>query len=623
MLTKTLITTTLLIVALASNGTGTAAIAARQEPIPVPLTDLSDPSAGEPQDLREEFHQTYPLTETGRVSLENINGAVTIKAWDRAAVQVDAIKKAYRQNRLAEARIEVNSTEESIRIKTEYPYENQNFRSGEGRYDNPAIVEYTLTVPRKATLDSIELINGHLDIDGVEGNVKASSINGRVNARGLMGDARLSTINGPLQATFMQLNEAKPINLSSVNGNLTLIIPSNANASIRAGTVHGGISNSFGLKVKHGEYVGHSLDGQIGNGGAKIKLGNVNGGITISNAQDGLPLSPGASLPGDDKGNANADGDVNVNVDVQVDVAETMRARTESARVAREAQREAQKQVAIAMRDAQREIERAQRELAREQMRAQRIEATNRVRVESSRKPPATEQESKTFTVSGSPRVTINTFDGRVTIHGWDKPEVSYNATKSAHDEESLKLITIDAQQQGQTISVNARSEEDANGSVNLEVFVPRQSSLHVSSGDGALNLEGVSGQITLRSGDGPIEVANGGGQLQVNTGDGLIKVIKFDGQVDARTGDGAIALDGNFNAVSARTGDGEISLTVPAGSSFTIETNAPDEISNEGFVVAEDVTLSPRVKRWKIGNGGTVFVLKTGEGKILLRPKK
>jgi DUF4097 and DUF4098 domain-containing protein YvlB len=627
MLTKTLITTTLLIVALASNGTSlapvTAAIAAaRQEPIPVPLTDLSDPSAGEPQDLREEFHQTYPLTETGRVSLENINGAVTIKAWDRAAVQVDAIKKAYRQNRLAEARIEVTSTEESIRIKTEYPYENQNFRSGEGRYDNPAIVEYTVTVPRKATLESIELINGHLDIDGVEGNVKASSINGRVNARGLMGDARLSTINGPLQATFMQLNEAKPINLSSVNGNLTLIIPSNANASIRAGTVHGGISNSFGLKVKHGEYVGHSLDGQIGNGGAKIKLGNVNGGITISNAQDGLPLSPGASLPGDDKGKANADGDVDVNVDVQVDVAEAVRARTESARVAREAQREAQKQVAIAMRDAQREVERAQRELAREQMRAQRIETVNRVRAESWRK-PVTSQESKTFSVSGSPRVTINTFDGRVTIHGWDKPEVSYNATKSAHDEESLKQITIDTQQQGQTISVNARSEEGHEGSVNLDVYVPRQTSLHVSSGDGALNLEGVSGQITLRSGDGPIEVANGGGQLQVNTGDGLIKVIKFDGQVDARTGDGAIALDGNFNALSARTGDGEISLTVPAGSSFTIETNAPDEISNEGFVVAEDVTLSPRVKRWKIGNGGTVFVLKTGEGKILLRPKK
>ena len=80
-------------------------------------------------------------------------------------------------------------------------------------------------------------------------------------------------------ATFTQLDESKPISLGSVNGNVTLVIPSNANAAIRAGTVHGGITTDFGLKVKHGEYVGHSLDGQIGTGGPRIKLGNVNGGI--------------------------------------------------------------------------------------------------------------------------------------------------------------------------------------------------------------------------------------------------------------------------------------------------------------------------------------------------------
>ena len=129
--------------------------------------------------------------------------------------------------------------------------------------------------------------------------------------------------------------------------------------------------------------------------------------------------------------------------------------------------------------------------------------------------------------------------------------------------------------------------------------------------------------KITLRSGDGPIEVNNSGGQLQVNTGDGLIRVIKFDGQVDARTGDGPIALDGNFNGVSARTGDGTISLTVPSGASFTIETNSMEDLGNEGFAVIEDVTPSPRVKRWKVGNGGRVFILRTGDGKILLRPRQ
>ena len=610
---KTLISAVLLIVALSVSGAGLQ----ERRPVPsVPSTVETTAGAEQPgEEVREEFHQTYPLSATGRVSLENINGGVQIKVWDRPAVQVDAIKRAYRRDRLAEAKIEVSTTEENIRIKTEYPDENQNFRSGEGRYNNPAIVDYTLTVPRKAALESIELINGAIDIDGVEGNVKASSINGKVTAKGLAGEARLSTINGPLQVTFTQLDESKAIELGSVNGSVTLVIPSNANASVRAGTVHGGISTDFGLKIKHGEYVGHSLDGQIGNGGPRIKLGNVNGGIKITHAQDGLPLSPGTSIESDTK-NSDGDVDVDVDVDVNVDVPQ-VRTRVETARIAREAQR----QVNQAIRESQREMERAQQQLIREQARAQRVVVRRSSgEVYNDR---VTAKESRSFAVSGSPRVTINTFDGQVTIHGWDKPEVMYNATKGAPDENSLKEITIQAQQMGGVITITANNNDQQYGSVNFDVYVPRQSSLHVSSGDGALNLDGVSGQITLRSGDGPIEVANGGGQLQVNTGDGVIRVIKFEGQVDARTGDGEIALDGNFNSLSARTGDGQISLTVPAGSSFTIETNAPDEISNEGFNVAEDITPSPRVKRWRIGNGGKIFVLKTGDGKILLRPRQ
>jgi DUF4097 and DUF4098 domain-containing protein YvlB len=628
MFIKPLISAVLLSIALTSNGAGPLAATGRQDPRPVPSVPSTEATSavtepGEPgEELREEFHQNYPLSLTGRVSLENINGDVQIKVWDRAAVQVDAVKKAYRKDRLAEATIEVNATEESIRIKTEYPDGPQNFRSGNGRYDNPATVEYSLTVPRRAVLESIELVNGSIDIDGVEGNVKASSINGRLNARGLLGEARLSTINGPLNASFNQLDETKPISLGSVNGSVTVVIPSNSNASVRAGTVHGGISSDFGLKIKHGEYVGHSMEGQLGTGGPRIKLGNVNGGIKISRAQDGLPLSPAVSVQSDAAGEVDKAVEVDVAEAVDVAVAEKVRVRVESARVAREAQRDAQRQVDAALREAQREIDRAQRDMMREQARVQRAASITRVRSEGYN-PKFTAKETRSFTVSGSPRLTLNTFDGQVTVHGWDKQEIAYTATKAANDEETLKGISIQSQQQGEAVSITATNNDQQNGSVNFDVYVPRQSTLHISSGDGALNLEGVKGQITLRSGDGPIEVSNGGGQLQVNTGDGVIRVIKFEGQVDARTGDGEIALEGDFNALSARTGDGTISLSVPAGSSFTIETNAPDEISNEGFSVVEDITPSPRVKRWRIGNGGKVFILKTGDGKILLRPRQ
>ena len=592
------------------------------------------------EEFREEFHQTYPLSATGRVGLENINGGVQIKVWDRTAVQVDALKKANRKERLAEVKIEVNSTEDNLSIKTEYPDWNQTFR-GNG-YDNPATVEYTLTVPRKAALESIELVNGSLDIDGAEGSVKASSINGRVTATNLLADVKLSTINGQLKVMFTKLDEANPIELGSVNGSVTLIIPSDTNASVRAGTVHGGISNDFGLVVKHGEYVGHSLDGQIGTGGPKIKLANVNGGITITHAQDGRTVSPAVSLGGDkqkykdkdkdkDDDNEAMEADIQRTVEQATATATSVKVQMNTAKIAREAQIEAQRQVDIAIRDAQRDIERAQVEVQRDNAR----QIRDQVRMSRGRGAGsgsgsgtgggdnrATSQESKTFTVSGSPRVNVSTFDGSVQVHGWDKSEVMYTATTRGDEEEDLKKVAIQTEQTGSSISFVATTDNDRSASVQFEVWVPRQSSIHVSSDDGSLKLDGVSGDVTLRTGDGSIEVNDGGGVLQLNTGDGHIQVIKFDGQLDARTGDGSIRLDGNFNALSARTGDGSISLTVPSSSNFTVETNAEGDVTNEGLSLSEDIAPSKRVKRWRVGSGGKVFVLNTGDGRITLRSR-
>ena len=514
MLTKRLITTAILLLALVSVGTGlvtatglTSLIAQDIRPVPsVPATENCTAVQPEQEPLREEFHQTYPLSATGRVSLSNINGGVQIKVWDRAALQLDAIKKAYRKERLDEAQIDVTATEDNIRIKTDYPEGNQSFRGGEGRYNNPAIVEYTLTVPRKAVLDTIELVNGSLDIDSVEGNVKATSINGKVVARGLKGEAKLSTINGQLHATFTQLEESKPISLNSVNGGVTLIIPSDSNASIRAATVHGGITNDFGLQVRHGEYVGHNLDGQIGNGGPRIKLDNVNGSIKIAHAEDGRAISPATSVVFDREGfrdelSRHAEATAALRVEQAAAIAEAARVSIETSRLTREAQREAQRRVDAALREAQREIDQAQRELQRKQAQELRneVRVINRVRpmprvgavagagagagagvgagasggrqVDTYTK---SVKETKSFPVSGSPRVNISTFDGPVTVRGWDKSEVQYTATSSADSDEALKQLDIFTEQMGSAVTLSARNEEERNATVDPVVIAFR-----------------------------------------------------------------------------------------------------------------------------------------------------
>ncbi|HSS96746.1 MAG TPA: DUF4097 family beta strand repeat-containing protein [Terriglobales bacterium] len=250
-------------------------------------------------ELTAEFHQTYPLAADGRVSLSNINGAAHIVGWDRNEVKVDAIKYAHRQERLDEAKIIIDASSNRVSIRTQYPEHDNNWNWGS--HDNPASVEYTITVPRNARLDKIELINGGLDIKGVSGEVQASCINGTLVASELGGRAELSTINGTLKAQLERLS-ASPVELSSVNGSVSLTLPSDAQAELEASTVHGGISNDFGLNVDRHQWVGRDLHGKLGDGRTHIKLSNVNGAIHIEHANDGRTLSPVKNLiqEGDD-----------------------------------------------------------------------------------------------------------------------------------------------------------------------------------------------------------------------------------------------------------------------------------------------------------------------------------
>jgi DUF4097 and DUF4098 domain-containing protein YvlB len=211
---------------------------------------------------------------------------------------VDAVKYADTKERLEEAKIEVDARNDAISIRTKYPGHDHNWNGGS--HNNPASVEYTLTVPRGARLDEIKLINGELDVTGMSGEVNASCINGRLEATNLSGRARLSTINGHLEARFDQLSGQR-VELSSVNGSLALTIPSDSNAEVEASTVSGNIGNDFGLHVNHHRFVGHDLRGELGGGGAHIKLSNVNGRIDVHHAQDGRALSPVKDLSHRDK----------------------------------------------------------------------------------------------------------------------------------------------------------------------------------------------------------------------------------------------------------------------------------------------------------------------------------
>lgn len=239
-------------------------------------------------EVTEEFHQNYALNAGGSVELRNVNGDVRITAWDRNEVKVDAVKSARTKERMDEAQIVVEASGNRVFIKTQYPEHDLTF--SDENVNNPASVEYTLMVPRGARLDRIEVVNGSLEITGAAGEVRASCVNGRLTAKDLAGDSTLSSVNSGVDASFTRMPSR--LVLKSVNGTVTLTVPSDVNAEVSAKTVNGAIDNDFGLHVHHGRYVGHDLRGQIGSGGARIDLEDVNGTIALRHASDGKRMKP-------------------------------------------------------------------------------------------------------------------------------------------------------------------------------------------------------------------------------------------------------------------------------------------------------------------------------------------
>lgn len=227
----------------------------------------------------EDFHRAVPLSATGRVSLQNVNGNVTISGWDRNEVQIDAVKKADSQEKLSEATIEVDASGDAVRIRTRYPEHRNN--------NNPATVTYELHVPRAARLDGIDLVNGSLEISEASGDIKTSLVNGSTTAHDLAGRAELSAVNGSIKAYYRSLSNVSEIRLKSVNGTIRLGLPASPNADVTVSTVDGGITTDFPLQVQ-GKFMGRHIDGKLGSGGTRIDISSVNGAIHISPGEGSL-----------------------------------------------------------------------------------------------------------------------------------------------------------------------------------------------------------------------------------------------------------------------------------------------------------------------------------------------
>lgn len=243
--------------------------------VPIVLLTLAVSSAFARGKLLQETTESYALDEGGSISLDNVNGDVSITAWEGNDVRVHYRIFGDSDQQLDQINVRINSDPSHLSIETHY----RNSKSWWGN-NNHARVEYELQAPATARLDGIETVNGDLRISGMRAAVDAETVNGDIEARDLRSDAKLDTVNGSIQAWFNRFEDDQRVSIESVNGRLDVYLPSNADVRIKAETIHGSLQNDFGIEVDKG-FIGRDLNGKVGSGSARLSLDTVNGSISI------------------------------------------------------------------------------------------------------------------------------------------------------------------------------------------------------------------------------------------------------------------------------------------------------------------------------------------------------
>lgn len=585
-------------------------------------------------DETERFEQTYPLSANGRVSVSNVNGSITIDTWDRKEVKLEAVKTADTKEGLSEVEIKIDARADSLNVETNYDNWKRDGGNRGWKNYNKRTVEYRLTVPKNAVLDEIETVNGSVNITNSNNLTKASTVNGQVTATNLRGTAELSTVNGTVEANFDQLQSSSKISLNTVNGQVNLVIPSDANATVKADTVNGSISNDFGLPVRKGQYVGRDLYGKIGSGEVQIRLNSVNGGLNIKRKDDGKSVNPSTNLlpakSQDDDEDWDDDTSVNVNK-MNKEINKTVK--------------KSQADVAIAMKNSQKEMEMARKEMERikpelakinqEELQAKIDEGLQRQKEAMERLAnvnffagaPVVEKKSDTFTVKGTPKVIVDAKNCSITVRGWDKQEVQYSITRISKKRNQKPLVyTADHSDTDVKIIVNSEKDTDSREYFNdlervrVEVFVPKKSNLRILT-NREIRLENVSGDIDLTGEDESINVRDVDGKLRVASTDGKIRVIGFKGEIDAKSADGDMSLEGDFQKITATSGDGNIIVTLPDNVSAIIRANT-DAVSLDGIPQSriKTVDVSEESSVWRIGNASANYNFTVADGQVFIR---
>jgi len=227
-------------------------------------------------------------------------------------------------------------------------------------------------------------------------------------------------------------------------------------------------------------------------------------------------------------------------------------------------------------------------------------------------------------------RLSLESFNGRIEIRGWDRDSIDISGVRYASSPEALASLIIDVDASGDLVRIRTRRQaaRSWNSGVNYLIRVPRRTELeHISTSNGSIEVAGVEGRARLSTSNGAVTVDRLAGELEVETSNGPVRVTLGEAGLETpirlRTSNGPIELTlekiGPAGAI-LRTSNGPITLRLPPDASADIEATT----SNGSISVDLDAQFQGRRTRnrleGKIGAGGPLLRLATSNGPISVR---
>ena len=229
--------------------------------------------------IEEVFEQKYAVDPTAKFSLQNDDGSVFIYGADISEMRLQAIKKAYTKDRLSGIKVDVAVQPGTIAIKTGYPP-----KPKWGLRDRSGTVDYVIVLPWFCNVESIDLGNGEVLIDGMRGNqVKARLGSGRLFGHNCFTDLHLNIETGGIEVAY-EWWEKHPIAVTTQIGvgNTWVFVPENAKFRLNAETANGRIFSDFSSPQDRTGTNQTKLNLDIGPAPtADMKIHAVNGSIRI------------------------------------------------------------------------------------------------------------------------------------------------------------------------------------------------------------------------------------------------------------------------------------------------------------------------------------------------------